>query len=264
LGGAVGWAVGGRPVLAGRGVVAVVAAVAGVLGAVPVERPVLVTVEAAQGVLAAAAIALTLAAPDRLHLTSLALAALGVTALGGALRPGRRWYAALGTVLLLAAWWVLLGRMSVTAPEPYLLPPAVAAVVVGWEWRRRARAEGGKVPGSWVALAPGVGLGLLPSLTAVFLSGGDALRLGLLAAAATVVVVAAARLRLQAPLLLGASVLLLAALRGFSAPLWELIVAIPAWIPWALAGLLMVAVAARFERSTRDLRRIGHMLRAME
>jgi hypothetical protein len=93
------------------------------------------------------------------------------------------------------------------APEPYVVPLALAALLLG-HLRRRA------VPGTGSFAAYGAGLSalLLPSLVAA-LAGGPLWRPLVLAGVALVVVLLGARGRLQAPLLIGGRVLAADALR---------------------------------------------------
>ncbi|RST17314.1 SCO7613 C-terminal domain-containing membrane protein [Streptomyces sp. WAC05374] len=248
------------------GLVAAVAGVAGLpahltgaaLLAVPVataavgaglrRHPVAVPVElagAAAGVLAAGL------AATRPAFLALVLALCGVVAAATAVRPERRpaaGYAA--TALFVAATWVRLAASGVSAPEAYTLPVTVPALVVG-VLRRRRDPEAS----SWTAYGPGLAASLVPSLAAAW---GDAgwprpLLLGLVALAVTL---AGARLRLQAPLLLGGAVLALVALHELAPYVAQAVGALPRWTPPALAGLLLLAVGATYEQRLRDARRL--------
>ncbi|WP_046471746.1 SCO7613 C-terminal domain-containing membrane protein [Allosalinactinospora lopnorensis] len=253
------------------GAIVVVAGVAMAIRLAPMAREVLLAAEGSIAVLAVVAIGLTLANTERLELTSVALAALGVIALAGAPVKGRGWLGGVGAVLLLLALWVLLGWLRVAAPEPYLAVPALAALVLGWEWRRRTLAgvrQAGAaprdgLPHSWLVYGPGLALGLLPSLAMVHLVDGTPLRTALLGTAALAVTLVGGWYRLQAPLFVGAAVLLLLARQAFGGPLWEVVVAMPRWIPVGVLGLLLLVVGARYERNLRDLRRFGRMMRKM-
>jgi hypothetical protein len=134
------------------------------------------------------------------------LAGLGLLALATALRPDRRPVAVAGGLLLSASSWVRLADAGITAPEPYVLPLAAAALVLG-ALRRRAE----PTTRSWAAYGPGLLLALVPSLLAG-LDGDDLTRPLLVGLAALAVLLAGARSRLQAPLAVGAGVLVVVAL----------------------------------------------------
>ncbi|MEU7283157.1 hypothetical protein AB0A69_30910 [Streptomyces sp. NPDC045431] len=198
----------------------------------------------------AAVVAVGLAAGRPAHL-ALVLALCGVLAAATAVRPERRpvaGYAA--AVLCVAATWVRLAASGVSAPEAYTLPVTVPALVVG-VLRRRRDPEAS----SWAAYGPGLAATLVPSL---FAAWGDAqwarpLLLGLGALAVTLV---GARLRLQAPLVLGGVVLALVGLHELAPYIAQVVGALPRWLPPALAGLLLLAVGATYEQRLRDARRL--------
>jgi hypothetical protein len=174
------------------------------------------------------------------------LAGLGLLALATALRPDRRAAALVGGLLLSASSWVRLADAGVTAPEPYVLPLAAAALVLGG-LRRRAE----PTTGSWAAYGPGLLLALAPSLLAGLT--GDGLRRPLLVgAAALAVVLVGARTRLQAPLAVGAGVLLVVALDL----LGPYAAALPRWLSLGGAGALLLVVGATYEQRRRDVARL--------
>jgi len=174
------------------------------------------------------------------------LATAGLLALATALLPDRRRCAVLGGLLLSASSWVRLADAGVAAPEPYVLPLALLALGLG-HLRRRA------VPDlrSWAAYGPGLSVLLLPSLLASFddESPARALLLGLVA---LVVLLVGARLRLQAPLALGAGVLAIDALQLIG----PYAAALPRWMSLGVAGVLLVAVGATYEQRRRDVARL--------
>ncbi|MEU0276732.1 hypothetical protein [Streptomyces sp. NPDC006307] len=198
----------------------------------------------------AALVAVGLAAARPAHL-ALVLALCGVLAAATALRPERRpaaGYAA--AALFVAAAWVRLAASGVAAPEAYTLPVTVPALVVG-VLRRRRDPEAS----SWTAYGPGLAATLVPSLVAAW---GDAewerpLLLGLGALAVTL---AGARLRLQAPLVLGGAALALVGLHELAPYIAQVVGALPRWLPPALAGLLLLGVGATYEQRLRDARRL--------
>ncbi|MFE3288699.1 SCO7613 C-terminal domain-containing membrane protein, partial [Streptomyces sp. NPDC059233] len=159
-------------------------------------------VEIAAGVAGAVAVALSAGRAGNL---ALVLALLGVVCAGAAVRPERRvpgWAAA----LFVAATWVRLAEVGVTAPEAYGLPVTIPALAVGVLRRRRDPASS-----SWTAYGPGLSATLLPSLVAAW-ADPEWLRPLLLGSAALAVTLTGARRRLQAPLLLGGAVLAVVAL----------------------------------------------------
>jgi hypothetical protein len=68
---------------------------------------------------------------------------------------------------------------------------------------------------------------------------------------------------LQAPLVLGGSVLTLDALHELAPYLVQVADALPRWAPPALAGLLLLALGATYEQRLRDVRRMRDMLQGM-
>ncbi|PSK87386.1 hypothetical protein CLV63_13241 [Murinocardiopsis flavida] len=251
-------ALGQPPEVAGLAPIAVTASVAAVLGLRRLDPAVLIAAEAAAGVLGATAVLLSLTGSGRGELTAVALAALGVIALTSAPRAGRRWLGAAGGALLLAAIWVFLSAQQVTAPEPYAVVPALAALAAGWEWRRRRPGTG-----TWRAYGPGLALLLVPSLAMAQFVDPAAWRVGLLAAVSLAVALAGARWRLQSPLLIGGGTLLLVAAKSFGPPIWYEVAALPNWIPTAVVGIVLIAVGARYEQRLRDVRRLTRALRAL-
>ncbi|MFE7647785.1 SCO7613 C-terminal domain-containing membrane protein [Streptomyces phaeoluteigriseus] len=231
--------------------VPVVAALAAArLGASPATLP----VEAAGTT--AAVLALGLAVTDPPMLATV-LAGCGVIAAGTAARPERREAGYAAAVLFLLATWVRLAAWDVTTPEAYTLPVAVSALLVG-AWRRHRD----PLTGSWTAYGPGLAVALLPSLAAAW-SDAEWTRPLLLGAAALLVTLLGARHRLRAPLVLGGSVLVLDALHELAPYLVQVADALPRWVPPALAGVLLLAVGATYERRIRDVRHVREVLERM-
>ena len=222
------------------------AAVAVCLGASLVVRR--LPLEVAAGGLAAVAVMLTTADPGWL---SWSLAASGLGCLVLAVRPDRRQVAAIGGLLLSASSWVRLAEAHVTAPEPYVLPLAVVALVLG-HLRRRSQPGVGSVP----AYGPGLSLLLVPSLLAS-LSGTPTRGLLLLPVAALVVVLGRG---LRAPLLLGGGVLVVDALNL----LLPYASSVPRWTLLAAVGTALVVLGATYEQRRSDLDRLRTRFAAME
>ncbi|MFD3457853.1 SCO7613 C-terminal domain-containing membrane protein, partial [Streptomyces sp. NPDC058691] len=203
---------------------------------------------------AAAALAVCLAAGEPGPL-ALALACAG--ALMGAvaaLRAERRRLHHLATALLVAALWVRLAASGVTAPEAYTAPVSAVALALGFLARRRDPAVS-----SWLAYGPGLAVTLLPSLVAAWSDPGWPRPLLLGAAALTVTLLGAAR-RLAAPLLVGGAVLAFDAVHELAPFVAQALGAVPRWVPLGVAGLLLLALGATYERRLRELRRLRRRL----
>ncbi|MEU6310494.1 hypothetical protein [Streptomyces sp. NPDC047014] len=194
-------------------------------------------------------LAVVLAAADPSWL-ALVLALAGVICAAAAVRPERRALSWAAGALFAAATWIRLAQAGVTAPEAYTLPVTVPALVVGVLRRRRDPAAS-----SWTAYGPGLAATLLPSLIAAWGDPGwpRPLLLGLAALAVTLL---GAHRRLQAPLLLGGAVLAAVALHELAPYVAQVAGALPRWVPPALAGLLLLAVGATYEKRLRDARRL--------
>jgi len=194
---------------------------------------------------ALAVVAVGLAADDAGWL-SIVLAASGLLALAGALRADRRLLAPAGALLLSASSWVRLADAGVHAPEAYVLPLGLVALLLGHLRRRRVPGTG-----SFAAYGPGLATCLLPSLLAA-LDGDGLARPLLLGLAALAVLLAGVLARLRAPLVLGGTVLALVAVRLLA----PYAAALPRWMPLALAGALLVGLGATYEQRRCDLGRL--------
>ncbi|MFF3614141.1 SCO7613 C-terminal domain-containing membrane protein [Streptomyces sp. NPDC002580] len=213
-----------------------------------------VSIEVTGAVAALLAIALTVTDPA---LLATVLALCGVIAAGTAVREDRRGVGYAAAALFVLAAWVRLAAWGVGSPEAYTLPVTVPALFVGAFRRRRDAAVS-----SWTAYAPGLSVTLVPSPLAAW---GDAQwpRPLLLGAAALAVTLLGARHRLRAPLLLGGTVLVLDVLHELAPYIVQVVGALPRWTPPALAGLLLLAVGATYERRIRDARRVREVLGRM-
>lgn len=205
---------------------------------------------------AAGLLAVGLAVTDP-PLLALVLALCGVITAGTALRPERRRVGHAATALFVLAAWVRLAAWEVGTPEAYTLPVTVPALFVGALRRRRDPQAS-----SWTAYGPGLAATLLPSLVAAW---GDPhwTRPLLLGTAALLVTLLGARHHLQAPLVLGGSVLALVALHELAPYVVQVTGALPRWAPPALAGLLLLALGATYEQRIRDVRRVRAVLGRM-
>ncbi|MFJ4858116.1 SCO7613 C-terminal domain-containing membrane protein [Streptomyces sp. NPDC088730] len=225
------------------------------LGARLKAHAVALPVELAGG--AAAVPAIGMAAGD-LPFLALVLSLCAVQAAGTALRPERRPVAGyLATGLFLAAAWVRLSASGVSSPEAYTLPVTVAALVIGALRRRRDPAAS-----SWTAHGAGLAATLVPSLFAAW-ADPHWLRPLLLGAAALVITLAGARWRLQALLVLGGAALALDAVHELAPYVVQVVGALPRWVAPALAGVVLLAVGATYEKRLRDARRLRSVLGRM-
>jgi hypothetical protein len=141
---------------------------------------------------------------------------------------------------------VRLADADVHAPEPYAVPLALAALLFGFLRRRQS-------PGtsSFEAFGAGLSLVLVPSLLKAF-TDQDPTRSLLLLVVAGAVVLVGAKERLQAPLVIGAAVVVLDGLH-LLAPYAS---ALPRWTLLAAAGTLLVALGATYEQRLRDVTRL--------
>ncbi|SFK94286.1 hypothetical protein SAMN05216275_14227 [Streptosporangium canum] len=204
---------------------------------------------------ALAAVGLSLGAAD-LPLAALACAVVGVLMAGTALRPDRRWAGYVGTGFLLVASWLRLLASDITVVEAYTVPFSLVLLVFGW-WRARSRETS-----SWVAYGSGLASSLLPSMIAM-LAGAGWVRPLLLGVVSLTVLLAGARLRLQAPALLGGLTLAAVALHELAPWIAQVVVLVPRWVPMAAGGLLLVVVGATYEARLGDVRRLRAALGRM-
>lgn len=183
-------------------------------------------------------------------LLALTLGLAGAVCAGAAVRPERRSAGWAAGALFLAATWVRLAASGVTVPEAYTMPVSAAALAVGFVRRRRDPQAA-----SWTAYGPGLAATLLPSTLAVW-ADPHWLRPLLLGVAALAVTLAGAPGRLKAPLLLGGATLVAVALHELTPYVVQVVDALPRWLPPALAGVLLLAVGATYEKRLRDARRL--------
>jgi hypothetical protein len=137
------------------------------------------------------------------------------------------------------------------------VPLALALLVVG---ARRLSHDAGA--GSMRHLSPGLLVLLVPPLLAD-LGLSPAWRIVGLGAVALATLLVGASRRLRAPFLIGAAVLLVHAV----AQLWPWIRDASATVPWwawaGIGGVVLIAVAARYERRMRDLREVAARVSAL-
>ncbi|MDG4804937.1 hypothetical protein [Micromonospora sp. WMMD980] len=161
---------------------------------------------------------------------------------------GRTGLAAVAAGSELLGGWLLLAVGGVAVLEAYTVPAALLALGAGLlALRRRPDLT------SWLALGPGLGAALLPSLVSVLAAPDpQPLRRLALGAVALGAVCGGAVRRWQAPVVLGTATLVPLALHELARG-WDLL---PRWIFLGLGGLLLIGLAATYERRRRDLARL--------
>jgi hypothetical protein len=153
-------------------------------------------------------------------------------------------YGAAAAGAALGATWAWLVVANVHLVEAYTLPAAAFALgagIVGWQ----------RGPGrSWLTLGPAIVLGLAPTLE-IAVRENDPIRTILAAAAALAILLLGSARRLQAPIVLGSAALLILAIDTFGPAAARL----PRWVPLAIAGVILMWVGAKFERSREAVHR---------
>ncbi|MFJ4788037.1 SCO7613 C-terminal domain-containing membrane protein [Streptomyces sp. NPDC088794] len=218
------------------------------------DSPATVPTEVTGAVAGLLAVGLAVVDPPML---ALVLGLCAVITAGVALRPDRRSVGYASVALFVLAAWVRLLAWRIGVPEAYTLPVTVPALLIGHLRRSRNPRTS-----SWTAYGPGLAATLLPSLTAAW-ADPEYLRPLLLGTTALLVTLLGARHRLQAPLVLGGSVLTLVTLHELAPYLVQLTGALPRWAPPALAGLLLLALGATYEQRIRNVRQAREALGKM-
>ncbi|MEE6257595.1 zinc ribbon domain-containing protein [Plantactinospora sonchi] len=199
---------------------------------------------------AAALIAAALAYDSPRHIAAL-LAAWGAVLGMAATRPYRRtaerrtlFWSAVGCEIV--AWWLLMALADVALPEAYTLPFALLALLVGLlELRHRADLS------SWYAYGPALVAAFLPTLVILMAGDDSPLRQVLLLFGGVATLIFGSYRQQQAPVIIGALVTALAALRAlFSFGPWLVLIPV---------GLLLLAFGA----SNENRRRTQDRLRAV-
>lgn len=140
-----------------------------------------------------------------------------------------------GLADLVLATWIGAAGHSVTTPEVYTLPAVVALLL--------AAGPGLWTAPSWTVWGAPLLVGLVPS-TLVVLHDPNALRLVLLVSAAAACAVLGTLTHRQAPFLIGLGVLLTVAV----SELGPYAAVLPRWLSLGVAGVLLLAVGATYER----------------
>jgi hypothetical protein len=137
-----------------------------------------------------------------------------------------------------------------TTLEWFTLPPAAVMLAIGLlRWRDQP---------SWVYLGPGLLLGLAPSAL-VASSNQDWMRVTFVVAAAVAIMMIGAHFSLQAPFVIGATVLAKIGLTQFL----EVAPLIPRWITLGAAGAILLAVGATYERRLNEAKQAARWITAL-
>lgn len=172
---------------------------------------------------------------------ALQLSVTGAALLAYGRAAGYRPATLIGLAELVLASWVGAAGLSVTTPEVYTLPAAAGLLL----------ASGGRLltAPSWSAWGAPLLVGLVPS-TLVVLDQPDAVRLVLLVVAATACAVAGTLTHRQAPFIIGLGVLAALAVTQ----LGPYAMLLPRWLSLGLAGIVLLALGANYERRLAQAR----------
>lgn len=183
-----------------------------------------------------------------------AVVLLSATSVTARLRPPAVGGAVLGwTTLALAALGALALLVAGLADpiESVTVPVAAALLLPGG--LRLARDADRR---SWPELGPGIAVAAIPSLLIVYVDD-PAWRLIGVAVAALMALILGLTLRLQAPFVIGAVVLLWHLVTQFWAQLTWVYEALPWWLWLGIAGLLVIVIAVRYEQRLNNVKSLA-------
>ncbi|GAA4267447.1 SCO7613 C-terminal domain-containing membrane protein [Frondihabitans peucedani] len=166
-------------------------------------------------------------------------------------------HSALGASALLVLVALLFGAAGHVAFEALTVPVAAALVATG---ALDLRQDDGRR--SWPTLGPGLLLGLVPSLLADYVDV-QVIRVVVLGVVAIGVLLAGVRLHLQAPAVLGGVVVILHALAQLWPGLQTLSTTVPWWLWAGVGGVLLIVVAATYERRIQQARAVTRTLASL-
>ena len=181
---------------------------------------------------------------------SIGLALITVAVAAHSTRPTRRFLVPVAVLGALCLIWQRLALGQVTTVEAYSLPAAAALLAAGWWYRDRAGS-------SWEWSGPALAAAFGPTTLVALGDPGLVRPLGALVAAAALVLLGA-RLRLIAPVWVGAAVLVAIGLRH----LGPVVDVLPRWVLFGVAGTVLLSVGATYERRRLGLARLTARLRA--
>ncbi|WP_144121919.1 SCO7613 C-terminal domain-containing membrane protein [Catellatospora sichuanensis] len=167
-------------------------------------------------------------------------AVLGIAATRAGRPTGQRrvlFWAAAGSEI--AAWWLIMRSADIALPEAYTLPFALLALAVGLlELRQRPQL------GSWAAYGPALIAGFGPTVVVVLVTDTNPIReVGLLVAAILTLVIGS-RYGQQAPVAIGATVTVIAALHALT-------LVGTTWLGVLVGGIVLIVLGANSERRRR-------------
>jgi len=218
-----------------------------------VSQALAVAAPAVAVVLTAMRLSATGEGPLRLIVTLVAVLGLGLWWQGAAVR-----WTAIGLSAVLGLVAIVLG--SADPVEAATTPLAVALLIHGIRTLRQRPAVR-----TWPALGIGLALLLIPSLLFDFSSGNALWRVLALGVVALLTLLVGARFRWQAPVLLGGIVLIVHAV----AQLWPWIASLYEsasglwWLWLGIAGVLLIVIAATYERRIREVRAVALAIRSL-
>ncbi len=168
----------------------------------------------------------------------------------------------------LALSWVALGAAALAGtvgvatgsldPLEFASVPIALALLVSGELDQARRPQAR----SWALLGPGTVVLLVPSLVATVEDRPMWRLVGIGVVGVAVIVVGLIR-RLQAPFLIGIGVTLVHAIATFAPQIRAAYESVPWWLWLGVGGLLLIVLAARYERRIRNLKSIALHVAAM-
>ncbi len=131
------------------------------------------------------------------------------------------------------------------------VPIALTLAITGWDHLKQVATAR-----SWLWIGPAVFVLLVPSLLAT-IHDQPLWRLVGLGVASVAIIFAGVALRLQAPFVLGTAVALIHGVATFLPQLRAVYETVPLWLWLGIGGLILVVLAARYEKRIRDLKLLG-------
>lgn len=173
--------------------------------------------------------------------------------------PGRLEAGYVAAALVSVGNGLLVRELGGDQVELYTLPAAAAFAVLGVAQHRAARAaEPGGRPSTMLTSAPALTIALVPSLL-VAITGDEVLRLLLVVLAGMALLVLGVARALQAPVLVGSTVLGVVALVQGS----PFLAYVPAWVLLASAGAALLTIGVLWESAVARGRQLGRWVHGL-